>query len=80
MDLNCYIRDYQDFPVSGVNFKDINPLLGSGEAWLEVITQLEEFCKETKPDIIVGIESRGFIIGASLSTALGIGFIPIRKD
>ena len=61
LDLQSHIRSIPDFPEPGILFRDINPLLRSPEAMAEVIRQLGEFCDQVKPDLIVGIESRGFI-------------------
>jgi adenine phosphoribosyltransferase len=47
--------------------------------WRETVRQLAEITERLKPDLIVGIESRGFIVGTSLATALGLGFVPVRK-
>lgn len=73
------IRDIPDFPKKGIVFKDITPLLGDGEAFREVI---QAFCDRIDGmgiQKIVGIESRGFIFGAALAQATGIGFVPVRK-
>ena len=74
-----YIRDYPDFPKDGIIFKDICPLLRSPDGWGEVMRQLGYFCEEINPDCIVGIESRGFIVGTALATRQRMSFIPIRK-
>src|SRR3954471_11638583 len=75
------IRDVPDFPKPGILFKDVTPLLGHGPSFrlctdllAERVAQLSE-----KPDLIIGIESRGFIFGAALSERLAIGFAPVRK-
>jgi len=52
----------------------------SPDGWEKLIKEFGKFCEELNPDLIVGIESRGFLIGASLSTAQGIGFVPVRKS
>ena len=80
MNLTDYIKDIPDFPKKGIIFKDICPLLKSPEAWTKVMTQLGLFCEETTPDLIVGIESRGFIVGSALATRQRLGFVPIRKS
>ena len=79
MNLTDYIKDVPNFPKKGIIFKDICPLLKSPEAWTKVMTQLGLFCEETTPDLIVGIESRGFIVGSALATQQKTGFVPIRK-
>ena len=80
MNLTDYIKDVPNFPKKGIIFKDICPLLKSPEAWTKVMTQLGLFCEETTPDLIVGIESRGFIVGSALATKQRLGFVPIRKS
>ncbi len=78
MDLRRYIRDIPDFPKPGILFKDITPLLADGKALRWTIDQLAERYRGTV-DIVLGIESRGFIIGAALAYALGVGFAIVRK-
>ena len=73
------IRDIPDFPKSGILFKDITPVLGNPEAFREVIAALTEHAAFCRPDLIAGIESRGFLLGAPVALALGLGFVPIRK-
>ena len=79
MNLKNYIKDIPNFPKKGILLRDISPLLKSPEGWSKVITQLGFFCEEITPDIIVGIESRGFIVGSALATQQKTGFVPIRK-
>ena len=79
LDLQSHIRSIPDFPKPGILFRDINPLLRSPEAMAEVIRQLGAFCDQVKPDLIVGIESRGFIFGAPLASDRRLGFVPVRK-
>ena len=77
--LRRVIRDVPDFPKPGIVFKDITPLLGDPE--LLQLT-LGAFIEATRPlgvTKIVGIESRGFIFGAPVAAALGVGFVPVRK-
>jgi adenine phosphoribosyltransferase len=71
------IRDVPDFPKPGILFKDVTPLLGDGAAFRVVIDLLAE--QVGKPELIVGIEARGFIFGAALADRLGVGFVPVRK-
>lgn len=73
------IRNVPDFPKPGILFKDITPVLANHQALQEVIDLFAEYANERKPDVIVGIESRGFVLGTPLALALGIGFAPIRK-
>lgn len=79
MDLKKYIADVQDFPIEGILFRDITPLMANGEAFKEACNQITEFAKEVGTTIIVGPESRGFIFGCPVAKDLGIGFIPVRK-
>ena len=79
MNLTDYINDIPDFPKKGILFRDISPLLKSPEGWAAAMRQLGLFCERLNPDLIVGIESRGFIIGSALATQQRTGFVPIRK-
>lgn len=79
MDLKKYIADVPDFPVEGILFRDITPLLANGEAFKEAINQLSDFAKSVSADVICGPESRGFIFGCPVAADMNIGFIPIRK-
>ncbi len=79
LDLRQLIRDIPDFPKPGILFRDISPLLRHPDGWDEVMRQLGDLCSELKPDLIVGIESRGFIVGTALATTQRIGFVPVRK-
>lgn len=78
MDLRRYIRDIPDFPKPGILFKDITPLLADGAALRWTIDQLGERYRGTV-DMVLGIESRGFIIGSALAYALGVGIAIVRK-
>jgi adenine phosphoribosyltransferase len=78
MDLRRYIRDIPDFPKPGILFKDITPLLGDGPALRWTIDRLAERYRGTV-DMVLGIESRGFIIGSALAYALGVGIAIVRK-
>lgn len=80
MDLKKVIREIDDFPIEGVNFKDITTLLKDGVAYKYTIDEMKRIAQPLQVDVIAGPEARGFVIGAPLSYALGIGFIPIRKD
>lgn len=78
MDLRRYIRDVPDFPKPGILFRDITPLLADGPALRWTIDHLGERYRGAV-DIVLGIESRGFIIGAALAYALGVGIAIVRK-
>ena len=69
----------EDFPVEGISFKDITPLIGDGETFKAVINFLKDKIEKLNVDYIAGPEARGFIFGVPLAYALGIGFVPIRK-
>lgn len=73
------IRDIPDFPQPGIIFKDITPVLQHPEAFGQVIDGMVDYAKSKKADVVVGIESRGFILGAPVALALGKGFVPVRK-
>ncbi len=73
------IRDVPDFPERGIIFKDISPLLANGPALEMVIEAMAKPYKDSKVELVVGIESRGFIFGLGIALSLGCGFIPVRK-
>lgn len=73
------IRNIPDFPKKGIMFRDITTLLKNKDTLQEVINVLVEKYKHVNIDKVVGIEARGFIIGAALAVNLGAGFVPIRK-
>lgn len=77
--MKALIRDIPDFPAPGVLFRDITPVLQNPSALKEVIGSMVEAIAPTKPDVIVGIESRGFILGVPVAVELGVGFVPVRK-
>lgn len=79
MDLASHIRDIPDFPKAGIVFKDITPLLRDWGAFGEAIERLVEPYKASPPDLIVAVESRGFVFAPSMAQALGCGFAPVRK-
>ncbi len=73
------IRDIPDFPTQGILFRDITPILQDAKAFKQIIYTMCETVQELKPDVIVGIESRGFILGTPIALELGLGFVPVRK-
>lgn len=79
MDLKSIIRDVPDFPKPGIIFKDITPLFGNAQAYKYALDCLFEHYKDQKIDGVVGIEARGFMVGAPLAYLLEVGFIPVRK-
>lgn len=68
-----------DFPVDGVLFRDITPLLARGDLFQAAIREMAGWFKDTTVDIIAGVEARGFCIGAAIAFEMGVGFVPIRK-
>lgn len=78
--LKSLIRDIPDFPKKGILFKDITPLLKDGQALKFATDRLADRFRHEKIDQVVGIESRGFILGPILAYQLGTGFVPVRKE
>ena len=79
MDLKPLIRDIPDFPLPGILFRDITPLLHTPEAFRWVIGRFADHYRGAGLDAIVAIESRGFIFGAPLAAELALPFVPVRK-
>jgi len=79
VDLRTKIREVPDFPTPGVGFKDITPLLADRVALRETIDALAAWVKERKPDLVLGAEARGFILGAAIANEAGCGFVPARR-
>jgi adenine phosphoribosyltransferase len=79
MDLKSKIRTIPHWPIEGVMFRDITTLLQDGEAFHKAVDELYKRYKDAKIDVVVGLESRGFIFGSALAYKLGVGFVPIRK-
>ena len=73
------IRDVPDFPEPGIVFKDIMPLLGDESTFRETVDLLADWIEPRKPDVILGAEARGFILGAALAYKLGCGFVAARR-
>ena len=73
------IRDIPDFPKPGILFKDITTMLKDGDAFKSAVDGLLAKVKGKPIDVVVGMESRGFIFGAPIAYALGVGFVPVRK-
>jgi len=79
VDLKAHIREVPDFPKPGILFYDISTLLAHPEAWKTTVARLAEIIKPFKPDLLAGIESRGFLTAAPLALELGLGFLMVRK-
>ena len=77
--LSSRIRDVADYPEPGVMFKDITPLLADPAALIALTDALAEIAANTGASKIVGLEARGFILGAPVAVRSGLGFIPVRK-
>jgi adenine phosphoribosyltransferase len=80
MDLKQHIRSIPDFPRPGILFYDISTLLGHPEAWQVTVKRLADAMRPHLPDLLVGIESRGFLVAAPLAYELGLGFVMVRKQ
>jgi adenine phosphoribosyltransferase len=78
-DLRAKIREVPDFPKPGILFYDITTLLRDADAFREVIDRMADAVKGAQIDLVVGMESRGFIFAAPLADRLGAGFVPVRK-
>jgi adenine phosphoribosyltransferase len=79
MDLKDHIRGIPDFPKPGILFYDISTLLRDADAWQVAMGRMARVVRAYGPDLIAGVESRGFLIAAPLALKLGCGFIMIRK-
>lgn len=79
LDLKAHIRGIPDFPKPGILFYDISTLLRHGPAWRVAMAEMAEAIRPHKPDLLAGVESRGFLVAAPLALELGIGFIMLRK-
>ena len=79
MDLKDHIRRIADFPKPGILFYDISTLLRDADAWQVAMGRMARAVRAHQPDLIAGIESRGFLVAAPLALKLGCGFIMIRK-
>jgi len=78
--LRAVITDVPDFPREGVLFRDLTTLFSRGEEFRAAIDALADAHRGQRIDLIVGVESRGFVVGGALAYALGIGFVPVRKQ
>ena len=79
MDLKDHIRSIPDFPKPGILFYDISTLLRHADAWQVAMGRLAKMVRAHHPDVLAGIESRGFLLAAPLALKLGCGFVMLRK-
>ncbi len=79
LDLRAHIRGVPDFPKPGILFYDIATLLRHGPAWRAAMRRLADMVRPHRPDMLAGIESRGFLVAAPLALELGLGFVMLRK-
>ncbi len=81
-DLQSHVRTVPDWPVPGVQFRDVTPLFQDAALLRELTERLASRYRDPalRPDRIAGLDARGFIVGAALAYALGLGFVPIRKQ
>jgi len=79
MDLREHIRGVPDFPKPGILFYDISTLLAHPDAWQVALGRLARIVSAYQPDVLAGVESRGFLVAAPLAAKLGLGFCMIRK-
>jgi adenine phosphoribosyltransferase len=79
VDLRSHIREVPDWPEPGVGFKDISPLLRDPEALGQTIDELAAWTRDQEPDLVLGAEARGFILGAAIAKEIPCGFIPARR-
>lgn len=79
MDIKDHIRGIPDFPKPGILFYDISTLLAHADAWQVAMGRLARAVRDFQPDVLAGIESRGFLVAAPLALKLGCGFVMLRK-
>ena len=79
LDLRAFIRDIPDFPKPGIVFKDITPLMADAGAFNAAVCGLAEHARALSPDLVIGAEARGFLLGPAVARELGAGFVLARK-
>ena len=79
LDLKAHIRGIPDFPKPGILFYDISTLLRHGPAWRAAMERMAALIRPHRPDVLAGIESRGFLVAAPLALELGLGFVMLRQ-
>jgi adenine phosphoribosyltransferase len=79
IDLRTRVREVPDFPEPGIGFKDISPLLLDPAALRQAVGALAAWTAEREPDLVLGAEARGFLLGAAIACEVGCGFVPARR-
>jgi adenine phosphoribosyltransferase len=79
IDLRTRVREVPDFPEPGIGFKDITPLLLDPAALRQSVEELAAWTAERQPDLVLGAEARGFLLGGAIACAVGCGFVPARR-
>jgi adenine phosphoribosyltransferase len=79
VNLRDHIRTIPDFPIPGILFRDITPLLGDAAALAESIDAMSAHWRDARIDLVAAMEARGFIFGAAIAKEIGAGFVPVRK-
>ena len=79
LDLASLVRTITDFPKPGIQFRDITTLIGDAAGFSESVRRLSTRAATYRPDLIVAVEARGFLFGAAMATAMGLGVVPVRK-
>ncbi len=79
LNLEDYVASVRDFPIPGILFRDVTPILTDPAAYKECTRLLADYARSVNADLIIGPESRGFIFGCPVALELGVGFAPVRK-
>jgi adenine phosphoribosyltransferase len=79
VDLRTKVREVADFPTPGVGFKDVTPLLADPASLAQAIAELSSWVQVKAPDLVLGAEARGFLLGPAIAAAAGCGFVPARR-
>ena len=79
IDLKTRVREVPDFPEPGIGFKDITPLLLDPAALRQAVDDLAGWTAEREPDLVLGAEARGFLLGGAIACRVGCGFVPARR-
>ncbi|AVB75735.1 Adenine phosphoribosyltransferase [Methanococcus maripaludis] len=79
MDLRKKIRIVENFPIEGISFKDVTPILKDPKAMKHTTKEIAKYLEDKNVDVIVGPEARGFLFGVPVAHELDIGFVPVRK-